>query len=215
MTSTPRSNDQSPSSRRLPLALILGGVFTVLLIVTVFLTLGDEEASADEYGDPTVSGQDLPTLVDAAADPAVGEAAPEVTGADFDGEPVAITDDGSAKIIVFLAHWCPHCQNEVPWVTEWLGVTDLPDGVDFYSVATGIDPNADNYPPSDWLEREGWPAPVIVDDPTNTAAGAFGLNAYPFWVAVNADGTIFGRASGGLSPEILDALVLSLSGEGE
>lgn len=215
MTSKPRSTDQNPPSRRLPLALILGGVFTVLLIVTVFLTLGDEEASADEYGDPAVSGESLPTLVDPAADPAVGSPAPELTGADFDGDPVAITDDGSAKIIVFLAHWCPVCQNEVPWATDWLESTELPDGVDFYSVATGIDPRADNYPPSEWLEREGWPAPVIVDDSSNTAAGAFGLNAYPFWVAVNADGTIFGRASGSLNPQVLDALVLSLSGEGE
>jgi thiol-disulfide isomerase/thioredoxin len=211
------SNPNDGSSRRLPLALILGGLFTVLLILTVFLTLGDDDgaASPEEYGDPTITGENLPTLVDAAADPAIGMPAPEVAGADFQGDEVSITDDGNAKIIVFLAHWCPHCQNEVPVATDWLETTDLPANVGFYSVATGIDPAADNFPPSEWLDREGWPAPVIVDDASNTVGNAFGLNAYPFWVAVNADGTIFGRTSGEIGPEVLDALTQSLSGAGE
>lgn len=213
MTSTNRTTSAGgpAPSRKVPLGLILGGVFTVLLIVTVFLTLGDEEAAAGEFGDPVVTGESLPVLVDPAADPAVGTAAPEVTGADFEGNPVAITDDGEAKIIVFLAHWCPVCQNEVPWATEWLESTDLPDGVAFYSVATSITPARDNYPPSSWLEREGWPAPVVVDDDADSVGSAFGLSAYPFWVAVDAGGTVFGRASGSLGPEVLDALVLSLT----
>ena len=39
---------------------------------------------------------------------------------DFEGDAVAITNDGRPKIILLFAHWCPHCQNEVPVVTEWL-----------------------------------------------------------------------------------------------
>jgi len=212
MTTRPRTPAAAtPQGRKLPLGIILGGLLTVLLIVTVFLTLDGGEAAADEYGAPTVTGS-LAILVDPATDAAIGTPAPEVVGAGFDAAEVSITDDGSPKIILFLAHWCPHCQNEVPWVTEWLDAGNLPDGVDFYSVATSIDRTKENWPPSDWLEREGWPAPVVVDDQSNSIANAFGLSAYPFWVFVDADGTIAGRVSGGLSPETLDGAVIALSG---
>ena len=30
----------------------------------------------------------------------------------FDGADVAIANDGRAKLILFLAHWCPHCQEQ-------------------------------------------------------------------------------------------------------
>ena len=100
----------------------------------------------------------------------------------------------------------------MPWVTEWLDAGNLPDGVDFYSVATSIDRTRENWPPSDWLEREAWPAPVIVDDQANSVANAFGLSAYPFWVFVDADCTIAGRVSGGLSVETLDSAIIALSG---
>jgi len=212
MTSrTPKLAPAAPQGRKLPLGMILGGLFTVLLIVTVFLTLDGGEAAADEYGDPQITGA-LATLIDPATDAAIGTPSPEVVGTDFDSAEVSITDDGTAKIILFLAHWCPHCQNEVPWVTEWIDGGNLPDNVDFYSVATSIDRTRENWPPSDWLEREEWPAPVIVDDQANSISEAFGLSAYPFWVFVNADGTIAARVSGGLSVESLDGAAAALSG---
>jgi len=212
MTSKPkRPAATTPQGRKLPLGIILGVTFTVLLIVTVFLTLGSGEAAADEFGDPTITGS-LAILIDPASDAAIGTPAPEVVGAGFDAAEVLITNDGNAKIILLLAHWCPHCQNEVPWVTEWLDGGNLPDGVDFYSVATSIDRTKENWPPSDWLEREAWPAPVIVDDQANSIANAFGLSGWPFWVFVDADGTIAGRVSGGLSVATLDGAAGTLSG---
>lgn len=219
MATKQRKRPSAPSkpARKLPLGLILGGVFTVLLIVTVFLTLGDGESSnastrglPDEYGAPTVSGV-LPPLVDPLDDPAIGTSAPDVMGADFEGTEISIANDGNAKMIVFLAHWCPHCQNEVPWVSDWLETTTLPDGVDFYAIATAIDRTQENWPPSVWLEREGLTVPVLVDDRINSIAQAFGLPAYPYWVFVNADGTIAARIGSGLSPADLDRILASLA----
>jgi len=206
----PARPSQAPSGRRLPLALILGGLFTVLLIVTVFLTLDPGESRADEYGEPAVSGA-LPLLNPTAGDAAIGTPIPGVTGAGFDGAPVAITDDGRAKVIILLAHWCPACQSEVPWVTAWLEQNGLPEGVDFYSVATSIDRNRENWPPSTWLEDAGWPVPVIVDDRSGTVSSAFGLTAFPFWVFVNADGTVFARVAGGIGAGVLEAVVAELA----
>lgn len=202
-----------PATRKMPLGLILGGVFTVLLIVTVFLTMGDDGTSdaalPDEYGSPTVEGS-LPLLEDSLADPAIGTQAPRVTGADFAGNPVSITDDGRPKVILMLAHWCQFCQAEVPWVSEWLDNGSLPESVDLYAVATSIDRTLANWPPSAWLEREGFSATVLVDDRMNTVANSFGLPAYPYWVIVNADGTIATRISGGISAADLDRIVASL-----
>jgi hypothetical protein len=62
-----------------------------------------------------------------------------------------------------------------------------------------------NYPPSEWLADEGWSSPVMADA-GNQAADAYGLSAYPFWVAVGADGRVIHRATGELSTTQLESL---------
>ena len=76
---------------------------------------------------------------------------------------MAIAADGRPKILLFLAHWCPHCQREVPIVQGWLDAGGLPQNVDLISIATSIDPARPNYPPEAWLTREGWEPTVLVD----------------------------------------------------
>ncbi len=99
---------------------------------------------------------------------------------------------------MFIAHWCPHCQAEVPLIQTWVSAGGVPQGVDLVSVATGIDPTRPNYPPEAWLQREGWTVPVIAD-PTNSVAGAYGLPAYPYWVFIGPDGKVVARAVGEIS----------------
>jgi hypothetical protein len=95
-------------------------------------------------------------------------------------------------------------------VQGWLDSEPLPSGVDFYSVATSITETRENFPPDDWLEREDWTPPVVVDDEASTVAANFGLNAFPFWVFVYPDGTVAGRTSGGLAPVTLDQIASEL-----
>ena len=123
---------------------------------------------------------------------------------------VAIKADGKPKLIVFLAHWCPHCQREVPVVQAWIDANGMPAGVELISVVTAIDPNRPNYPPDAWLASEHWQVPVIVDA-TGQVATSYGLTAFPYWVAVGADGTVAQRLTGELTPEQLDALVTLVS----
>ncbi len=165
----------------------------------------------DAFGTVEVIGDPLPRL-EGSTDAAIGATAPELRGFDFDGNPVSIADDGRAKLVLLVAHWCPYCKEEVPVVRDWMDTTELPDGVDVYSVVTLTDFTRGNYPPRTWLEQEAWNIPLIVDDANDTAAEALGLNAVPFWVLINADGTIAGRgAGGGIPTESLDAIVLQLS----
>jgi thiol-disulfide isomerase/thioredoxin len=168
-------------------------------------------SSSAVAGGPTVSGDALAPFQGTTGDAAVGVAAPTVRGSDFSGKAVTIELDGRPKAIVFLAHWCPHCQAEVPLLQTWVSAGGLPQGVDLISVATGIDPTRPNYPPDAWLQREGWTVPVVVD-PDNTVAGAYGLTAYPFWVFVGPDGKVVGRAAGALTIPDLETLIGRLTG---
>jgi cytochrome c biogenesis protein CcmG/thiol:disulfide interchange protein DsbE len=220
----PRSN-VAPRARGGPsapaLILGLGAILIVAAaIAAVALTpAAQPPASAAASGSSVPAGTSAPSGASSAAanatlppfeatanDPAVGRPIPEVDGKSFDGTPVSIKADGRSKLIVFLAHWCPHCQREVPVVQSWLDAKGMPAGVDLVSVVTAIDPNRPNYPPDAWLAREHWQVPVIVDA-DGQIASSYGLTAFPYWVAVNANGSVAERLTGELTPEQLDALV--------
>lgn len=148
-----------------------------------------------ELGTVTVTGDPIPQ----GDNSEVGQVAPDLAGEDFAGQPVSITNDGKPKVVMFVAHWCPHCQREVPNVQAWLDANGMPSEVSLYSVATATDATRDNYPPSKWLVGKNWTVPVLVDDAAGTAAQAWGLGGYPYFVAVAADGTVVQRASGELT----------------
>lgn len=124
--------------------------------------------------------------------------APALVGSSFDGSRVAITNDGTPKLVMFLAHWCPHCRAEVPVVTEWLRAGDLPEDVSLYAVSTSVDKARPNYPPSAWLDREAFPVPTLADDADSSAAAAFGVDGFPYFVAIASDGRVVERDSGEL-----------------
>ncbi len=188
---------------------VVGGLVVLLLVAAVMF--GNEEVGA-EYGEPVIEGTSLPAFPN--AEPvdftAAGLIAPDVFGKNFEGTEVNMTNDGAAKAIVFLAHWCGHCQAEVPRVQEWLDNGGGVDGVDMYSVSTSINSGQPNYPPSAWLAGENWTVPVIVDDKDNSVLNAYGAGGFPYWVFLNADGTVAVRTAGELTilqlEEILDTL---------
>jgi cytochrome c biogenesis protein CcmG/thiol:disulfide interchange protein DsbE len=145
--------------------------------------------------EPTITGTPLPKYTSATPDPAKGLAAPVVEGYDYAGKPVSIAPNGKPTMVLFAAHWCPHCQREIPVIQAWLDSGKAPADVNMVSVSTAIDPSAPNYPPEAWFEREGWTVPLIVD-PTNTVAKAYGLASYPYFVILDGSGKVFGRLSG-------------------
>lgn len=163
------------------------------------------------YANVSISGDALPALPSTGADPAAGTRAPELRGTDFSGRSVAIANDGRAKAIVFLAHWCSHCQNEVPALQTWLASGAAPKDVDLYSVSTLADSNKPNFPPRAWLEREHWSMTVLLDDETSSASTVYGLTGTPFWVFIRADGTVAGRVAGELGVARLAQMLRALT----
>ena len=151
-----------------------------------------------------MSGTALPTFDSSNPnDPAVGMTIPTVTGKSFDGTPVTIQPTGTPQMLMFVAHWCPHCQREVPLVSDWMKKGGLPAGVQLTTVATGTSSDAPNYPPSAWLEKNDWPSPIMADSANSDAANAFGLASYPYFVFVDGNGKVVGRTSGEISTDQL------------
>lgn len=191
---------------------ILGGVVLVALFVGI--AFGGGGGASAEFGEPTVAGDPLPPYGSAAEDPAYGLVPPTVDGNNFDGEIIEIVPGGTPKAIVFLAHWCPHCQNEVPAVQAWLDAGGDTHGVEIIAVASGTSSARVNFPPSAWLEREGWTSPVILDDTDGSAARAYGLSGFPFWTFMDADGKVVYRSAGASDINALAALFEAV-GNGE
>jgi hypothetical protein len=90
---------------------------------------------------------------------------------------------------------------------KYLSSHPLPKRVDMVAIATSTSSNDPNYPPSEWLAREHWPTPVMADSPDTTAATAYGLPAFPYFVALDASGKVVGRTSGEITTDQFAQLV--------
>jgi thiol-disulfide isomerase/thioredoxin len=194
--------------------IIAAGLAVVAIAAVAALSTRGGTATPDvplnETQPVTVTGTFLlPLNTGQGIDPAIGTPAPEISGLSFDGTPVSITNDGRPKIILFVAHWCSHCQGDVTALTSYIKSNGMPPDVEFYAVSTGTDASAPNYPPSTWLKD--FPVPTIADSPQSEAAQAYGLTAFPFFVFVTAEGNVDFRFPGEVRPEVLYQAALTLA----
>jgi thiol-disulfide isomerase/thioredoxin len=198
------------------LYIVIGAIVVVLGLagIAVALSGGDdssESATTAPSGDVeetrkvSVSGDVVPTL-DAALvdDPAIGTAFPTIEGQTFDGTPITVggPTDGPT-MVVYLAHWCPHCNAEVPELIELNDSGGIPDDMTVVGVSTAVDATAPNYPPSSWLADKGWPWKAMADDEASTSFVVSGGSGFPYLVILDADGKVVARASGEKSAEDL------------
>lgn len=201
--------------------LVLGGG------IAFFATRGDDsEKSIDSQTtdtDPfaglpdsqpvTVTGEILPSYEAGGTDSAIGLDAPVIEGLDFQGD--AITIDAKADgpyMVVFLAHWCVHCNAEVPRLLDWRKQGGVPQELNVVGVATAVSSNAPNYPPAEWFSNKGWAWPVLVDQSigdgvAGSAAIAYGATGWPYFVIVGADGKVKARVSGEIEIDDLQTIV--------
>ena len=158
----------------------------------------DAVAPVELSGDPLPPLPEGVTITTPDTDPAAGMKAPGLSGTDFHGEEVSIPDDGRPKVIYFLAHWCPHCQSEVPMVVSLGQDGSKPEGLDVYGVSTAVNATRANYPPEPWLVGESWSFPIIRDSETSGAFDAFGGGGLPYAVYLDSDNNVLFRAAGAL-----------------
>ena len=197
------------------IAIVIGGA-AIVAISSSGSESSTSSGNISEFSDITVTGEALPAFdsVSTATDTAIGLPAPVVSGKGFTGTEITTDGAGTPTLLVFLAHWCPHCQREVPLLVQWEKDGKTPTGVDVIAVATGTDPANPNFPPSEWLAREEFPAlwPVIADSADKKAANAFGLSGYPYFVLVDAQGNVFKRLSGEIPMDELTAIIDQMIG---
>jgi thiol-disulfide isomerase/thioredoxin len=162
-----------------------------------------------DYGQVAVSGTALTPKPDSGADPMVGTVVPSVTGQQFDGEQLTISADGKPQIIMVVAHWCSHCQAEVPRVQKWLDKDGMPTDVELVTLATSNDPTKGNFPAADWLRREKWSVPTIVDDKQGQAGAALGISGFPYFIVTDAQGKVVYRTSGEITEDQWNDLLVA------
>jgi cytochrome c biogenesis protein CcmG/thiol:disulfide interchange protein DsbE len=209
----------SPRTRKFPVFPAVTALVVVLGVIAVVASRGS--GSKDSGKVPGVE-ETRPVVVRGTAlvdydsgqsnDPALGATPPVLEGAAFDGTPVHISNDGKGHVVMFVAHWCPHCQKEVPLITQYLASNQPPAGVELFGVSTAVNPNLDNYPPSAWLAREHWPVRTMADDTNSSAGSAYGLTAFPYFVATDPAGKVVARATGEISMNDFAALMQKAAG---
>jgi cytochrome c biogenesis protein CcmG/thiol:disulfide interchange protein DsbE len=145
---------------------------------------------------------------DAPVDAAVGMASPVVTGEEFDGSPITIGGASEGpSMLVFLAHWCPHCNAEIPELIELEDAGEIPEDLNVIGISTAVASDRPNYPPSEWIVEKGWPWPTMADDEQASAFIDFGGAGFPFLLILDTDGTVLARQSGESSSEQIEAWI--------
>ena len=214
----PTSGRPAPGPSRNATPWIVGIVIAVVAAIglgVVLLSGGDDGDGGDDDATPTteapgapgadvaqyqpveVTGAPLAPLEDPADDPALGTTVPTVNGASFDGSPITIGPRAEGPtMVVVLAHWCPHCNDEVPRLIQLQEEGRLPADLRVVGVSTSVASDRPNYPPSQWVVDKGWPWEVVADSEEQAAAVAYGVTGFPFITVFDADGTVTARWSG-------------------
>jgi thiol-disulfide isomerase/thioredoxin len=199
----------STTSRTSTTPLVIGGV-VVLLLALGFALLGGGDDDGPSGFDPADVA--APVIDGGAIAPGATDVQAPTVLADAllsEGQ-LDLPKEGEGTMIVFLAHWCPFCNAEVPVINEWLSEYGLPEGTELRAVATGIDPTQPNYPPDEWFRDFGWTVPTLTDIDGSIGA-AYGVDGYPRWVFVDADGMVVG-SSGPLTAPDMTEIAGSLAG---
>ena len=205
-----RERKRAGRARRswIPLASV-AAVIVIAALIAVMVTGGSGTIpGTHETAHVSIAGNALPAPK--TPDPAVGMRAPVVMGTSFDGGNVILPVAGTPTVVVFLAHWCPHCRNDAPQVQSWINSSGMTRGVQLLAVSTWVDRAKPNYPPSSWLHDVGWTSPVLVDDTRGSTAAAYGLQGTPMWVFIGADGNVKFRIQGELTGPQLGAAATRL-----
>jgi thiol-disulfide isomerase/thioredoxin len=136
---------------------------------------------------------------------------PTIEGIDAYSESAMKIDpaDGTKRVWMIWAHWCPYCQQELPDLNAWWAdASGNYPTAELITVTTSMDPSRGN-PLEPYLEDQQFVFPVVVDTDTRIAA-QMGVNAFPFWIVTDGDGTVLFRTAGLLDIDRVETLFSQL-----
>lgn len=221
MAQSQRKKKQKTDNRNLiiPVVILVVGLAAVLAVA---LGGGSDSSTSTtlpvQFHDVAVTGSTLAPLGDdgsgTVTDAMVGKPAPAISGRTFAGGEIAVTPGSESQptLLVFLAHWCPHCNLEVPRLVEMHDKGLMPDNLRIVGVVTASREDQANWPPSRWIVDMKWPWEVMVDSQVSTGANAYGVDGFPFMVVVDEAGKVVARHSGEMEiAEVQSWLTTALS----
>jgi thiol-disulfide isomerase/thioredoxin len=180
----------------------------------------DVEASLGAFGAAASAAPTVESLPPGALPPfdpnqpndaALGLQLGTVTGTEYYTAATATIDpaDDTHRVWLVWAHWCPHCQDELPAVSAWYeeNAAAYP-GVELVTVTTAIDPSRGN-PLEPYLDDSQFPFPVIVDEEL-TIASQLGSSAFPFWMVTDGSGTVLVRIPGAIGIDSVEQIFAQL-----
>ncbi len=183
-------------------AVIVGIV--VVAVVVVLVTSGDDtKGKASSKDKETSSAAENPGK----PQELVGKDAPPLSGKDVTGSgDVNLADmAGKPTLVVFWAHWCPHCQKELPIIQKLS--KDMKGQVNFLTVSTSAQPGqgGEQYStPEKFIKTVGITMPTIMDT-SGKDARAYALEGFPQLYFLDSSLTVKNQMSGEKPEELLKA----------
>ncbi len=168
-------------------------------------------ASSGATPAPALPDGFLPQFSSQGADQALGMKLSTVEGPDaYEGTTLSIDPaDGTKRVWMIWAHWCPYCQQELPELNTWWPEAKGNFGsAELVTITTSMDPSRGN-PLEPYLASSQFQFPVVVDEDTAIAA-QMGVNAFPFWMVTDGDGTVLFRTAGALHIDQVEQLFVQL-----
>lgn len=188
----------TPAKRNWAFPAVIAGVVVIGIVIVVIAALNKsptQQSDVELVGGG--KGDSAPTAsIEGTA--AQGQPFPNITGEDmYTGRQVSTKDmQGKPTLVVVWAHWCPHCQKELPIIQQMS--KDEAGDFNFLTVTTaaGQQPAQAQYAtPATLMKTQGITMPTLRDDGT-TIMQALDVQGFPTLLMVDADGKLVGRASG-------------------
>jgi thiol-disulfide isomerase/thioredoxin len=196
MTSTSAKKKSSKSVKK-PVSKQKSGSNWIFIAVIAVVLVGGVAAVviASMTKDSASSG---PSGSAATTAPAQRQPAPALSGTDMiTGQQVNLADmKGKPTMVVAWAHWCPHCQKELPQIQQVS--QDTKDKYNFITFTTSAQPGQgpEGYQdPQQFIDTVGLTIPVI-DDADGSIAKAWGVQGFPSIWVLDSQGRIAEKASG-------------------
>jgi thiol-disulfide isomerase/thioredoxin len=199
----------SPRNRNVVIAIVVAVVVVIAAVIAIVVSSGDNNGSSsdntsssgvvlEETQPVEITGDSLNPFDTAENDTTIGLTPPTLEGSTFDSKSLSVIpgENGRAIMVVFLAHWCPHCNAEIPILIEWKNSGGVPSNLDVIGVSTAVFDDRDNYPPSKWITDMKFPWPVMADTENSDAAIAYGVAGFPSFVLIDEAGKVMYRADG-------------------
>ncbi|MCB1298645.1 MAG: redoxin domain-containing protein [Microthrixaceae bacterium] len=182
---TARSEDKVVRRRRIGLSIAATVIVLFMIVAALAVTVLLRPQLFVGVPDPVVHGN-----VDRVS---VGDVVPTITGEDFDGHQVTIDPSDGPRVLLFAAHWCDHCKDELDMLATARQTGDLDLGASLIMISTRHIPGV-RWPPNKTMNLEG-PDSVLVD--TNSSlAQLFNVQSVPQWVFLDRHGRIFAELTG-------------------